>query len=169
MRLLPPALLLITAVGVLAAQTRPATLDIYFVDTEGGQSTLYVGPTGESLLVDTGNAAAFGFGSTCWIGSEITVSCRRRFNKFCRIAPLPTGVEFIDKPPTFAKEMRDRFNKEDYHQPSDEVKPDWDLSGAVEDAELMAVVGYRVANADKFPEWKPGNEFRAKREAMLKK
>ena len=80
-----------------------------------------------------------------------------------------TGVEFIDKPPTFAKEMRDRFNKEDYHQPSDEVKPDWDLSGAVEDAELMAVVGYRVANADKFPEWKPGNEFRAKREAMLKK
>jgi Zn-dependent M28 family amino/carboxypeptidase len=80
-----------------------------------------------------------------------------------------TGVEFIDKPPTFAKEMRDRFNKEDYHQPSDEVKPDWDLSGAVEDAELMAAVGYRVANADKFPEWKPGNEFRGKREAMLKK
>ncbi len=80
-----------------------------------------------------------------------------------------TGVEFIDKPPTFAKEMRDRFNKEDYHQPSDEVKPDWDLSGAVEDAELMAAVGYRVANADKFPEWKPGNEFRAKREATLKK
>jgi competence protein ComEC len=38
------------------AQTRPATLEIYFIDTEGGQSTLYVGPTGESLLVDTGNA-----------------------------------------------------------------------------------------------------------------
>jgi beta-lactamase superfamily II metal-dependent hydrolase len=29
---------------------------VYFIDTEGGQSTLYVGPTGESLLVDTGNA-----------------------------------------------------------------------------------------------------------------
>ena len=40
----------------LLSQTRAAALDIYFIDTEGGQSTLYVGPTGESLLVDTGNA-----------------------------------------------------------------------------------------------------------------
>jgi competence protein ComEC len=39
-----------------AAQTRTATLTIYYVDTEGGQSTLFVGPAGESLLVDTGNA-----------------------------------------------------------------------------------------------------------------
>ena len=30
-------------------------------------------------------------------------------------------------------------------------------------------VGYRVANADRLPEWKPGNEFKAKRDAMLKK
>jgi beta-lactamase superfamily II metal-dependent hydrolase len=43
-------------VAGLIAQTRARTLDIYFIDTEGGQSTLYVGPTGESLLVDSGNA-----------------------------------------------------------------------------------------------------------------
>ena len=43
------------------------------------------------------------------------------------------------------------------------------VSGAVEDAELFLAVGYRVANADKLPEWKPGNEFKAKRDAMLKK
>jgi beta-lactamase superfamily II metal-dependent hydrolase len=42
--------------ATLPAQTPGRTLDIYFIDTEGGQSTLYVGPTGESLLVDTGNA-----------------------------------------------------------------------------------------------------------------
>src|SRR5437764_1084503 len=30
-------------------------------------------------------------------------------------------------------------------------------------------VGYQVANADKFPEWKPGNEFKPKRDAMMKK
>ena len=40
----------------LAAQTRTGTLTIYYIDTEGGQSTLFVGPAGESLLVDTGNA-----------------------------------------------------------------------------------------------------------------
>ena len=35
-----------------AAKTKP--LQIYFVDVEGGQSTLVVSPTGESLLIDTG-------------------------------------------------------------------------------------------------------------------
>jgi len=41
---------------VLTAQVRTGTLTIHYIDTEGGQSTLFVGPTGESLLVDTGNA-----------------------------------------------------------------------------------------------------------------
>src|SRR5258707_14510277 len=38
------------------AQTR-TTLDIYVVDVEGGNATLLVAPSGESLLIDTGNAA----------------------------------------------------------------------------------------------------------------
>jgi hypothetical protein len=49
------------------------------------------------------------------------------------------------------------------------VQPDWDLSGAVDDAQLLIAVGYRVANADTLPAWKPGNEFKAKRDAQLKK
>jgi hypothetical protein len=49
------------------------------------------------------------------------------------------------------------------------VYPDWDLSGAVQDVDLLFEVGYQVANADKFPEWKAGNEFKPKRDAMLKK
>ena len=32
----------------------PRTLDIYFIDVEGGQSTLIVTAAGESLLIDTG-------------------------------------------------------------------------------------------------------------------
>jgi len=32
------------------------TLDVYFIDTEGGQATLFVSPSGESMLVDTGFA-----------------------------------------------------------------------------------------------------------------
>ena len=44
------------AVMGVAAQVQNGTLSIYYIDTEGGQSTLFVGPTGESLLVDTGNA-----------------------------------------------------------------------------------------------------------------
>ena len=49
---------LLTAAGVApsAAQTR-TTLDIYVVDVEGGNATLYVAPSGESVLIDTGNVA----------------------------------------------------------------------------------------------------------------
>jgi beta-lactamase superfamily II metal-dependent hydrolase len=39
---------------VVAAAGAARTLDIYFIDVEGGQSTLIVTPAGESLLVDTG-------------------------------------------------------------------------------------------------------------------
>jgi competence protein ComEC len=46
----------VIAITGLLAQTGTGTLNIYYIDTEGGQSTLFVGPTGESLLVDTGNA-----------------------------------------------------------------------------------------------------------------
>ncbi len=80
-----------------------------------------------------------------------------------------TGVEFVGKDAGYAEKKRDEYTSTDYHAPSDTIKPDWDLSGAVEDAQVMLAVGYRVANADKLPEWKPGNEFKAKRDAMLKK
>src|ERR671911_1366652 len=41
------------------AQTRAGkTLDIYVVDVEGGNATLFVSPSGESLLMDTGNGGA---------------------------------------------------------------------------------------------------------------
>jgi competence protein ComEC len=45
--------------ALLRAQTVPVkTLDIYVVDVEGGNATLFVAPSGESLLIDTGNAGA---------------------------------------------------------------------------------------------------------------
>jgi Zn-dependent M28 family amino/carboxypeptidase len=81
---------------------------------------------------------------------------------------IDTGIDYVGKPPEYSKQKRDEYTEKDYHAPSDEVKPDWDLLGASEDGELLYLVGYRVANADKFPEWKAGNEFKAKRDEMLK-
>ncbi|HYR82660.1 MAG TPA: MBL fold metallo-hydrolase [Terriglobia bacterium] len=55
-------LLLVLAVAALAAAFPPAQnrtskpLDIYVIDVEGGNATLFVSPSGESLLIDTGNA-----------------------------------------------------------------------------------------------------------------
>jgi Zn-dependent M28 family amino/carboxypeptidase len=78
------------------------------------------------------------------------------------------GVDYIGKPPEYAKQQRDDWNANRYHTPKDVVLPNWDLTGTREDLMVLFAVGYRVAQADKMPEWKPGNEFRAKREAMLK-
>src|SRR5437667_12762518 len=52
-------LALVLSATMLVAQNRLAkTLNIYVIDVEGGNSQLYVSPTGESVLVDTGNAGA---------------------------------------------------------------------------------------------------------------
>jgi Zn-dependent M28 family amino/carboxypeptidase len=79
-----------------------------------------------------------------------------------------SGTEFLDKPTGYGQSKREEYTANDYHKPSDEVKPDWDLSGAVEDLALMFNVGYRVAQSPTWPEWKPGTEFKAIREAMLR-
>lgn len=77
------------------------------------------------------------------------------------------GTEYIGKPAGYGQQKRDEYTANDYHKLSDEVKPDWDLAGAVEDAQLLFQVGYRVSQRAAFPEWKPGTEFKAIRDAML--
>ncbi len=79
------------------------------------------------------------------------------------------GKDFIGKPADFGQQKKDDYTAHHYHQVSDEVDPNWDLSGAVQDVDLLFEVGYQVANGDKFPEWKLGTEFKAKRDAMMKK
>jgi len=78
------------------------------------------------------------------------------------------GTDFLDKPPGYGEQKRKEFTERDYHKPSDEIKADWDLAGAVEDARLLMLLGFEVSRAEQWPQWKPGTEFRARREAMLR-
>ncbi|MBA3887075.1 MAG: M20/M25/M40 family metallo-hydrolase, partial [Acidobacteria bacterium] len=80
---------------------------------------------------------------------------------------IDSGVEYIGKPAEYGQQKRDEYTSRDYHSRSDTIKPDWDLTGAAEDGRLLLAVGYRVANADRFPEWKAGSEFKARRDAMM--
>jgi len=79
------------------------------------------------------------------------------------------GVDYIGKPADYGQKVREEWTSNRYHKPADVVRPDWDLTGTHEDLKVYFAVGYRVAQADKFPEWKPGNEFKARRDAMLRK
>lgn len=44
--------------GAVARNPAAKTLDVYVIDVEGGNATLFVTPSHESLLIDTGNAGA---------------------------------------------------------------------------------------------------------------
>src|SRR6476620_6932453 len=45
----------VSTVVLLGQATKPRPLEIYSIDTEGGKSTLYVSPSGQTVLVDTGS------------------------------------------------------------------------------------------------------------------
>jgi len=57
------AMCVLAAVVTTSLLAEARTLDIYFIDVEGGQSTLIVTPAGETLLIDAGFPAAGGFGA----------------------------------------------------------------------------------------------------------
>jgi Zn-dependent M28 family amino/carboxypeptidase len=77
------------------------------------------------------------------------------------------GVVYRDRPEGWGLERRGAYTGNDYHKPSDEIGDDWDLSGLVEDLRLFFRVGLRVCDADAWPAWKQGSEFKTVREAML--
>ncbi|RKH73746.1 M28 family peptidase [Corallococcus sp. AB049A] len=74
-----------------------------------------------------------------------------------------SGMDFIGRPEGWGKAQRGQWEAKHYHQPSDEVRPEWDLSGAVEDTRLFFLVGAQVAKAQQMPAWNKGDEFEAAR------
>lgn len=70
------------------------------------------------------------------------------------------GIDYVGKPAGWGREKSDAFTTNDYHKPSDTVKPDWDMSGAVQDLQYYWMLGYRLAQADKYPQWKAGAGFK---------
>jgi Zn-dependent M28 family amino/carboxypeptidase len=80
---------------------------------------------------------------------------------------LDNGIHYIGKPDSYSKTKRDAYTYHDYHNVTDEVKPDWDLSGAVDDLGMLFVAGVHVADAEAWPTWKAGSEFKARRDSML--
>ncbi len=72
---------------------------------------------------------------------------------------LKAGLDFRDRPPDYGRTRAREYLQQHYHRVTDEVRPDWDLSGAVEDTRLLFQVAWRVAQAREWPAWKPGSEF----------
>ena len=76
---------------------------------------------------------------------------------------LRTGTDFVDRPPEWGREQQNHYTNVNYHQPTDEYDPSWNLEGMVSDATLGFWVGLAVANADAMPTWNEGDEFESAR------
>jgi hypothetical protein len=77
------------------------------------------------------------------------------------------GPTYVGRPADWGRQQQEEYERKRYHQPSDELDASWDLTGAVEDGQLLLVTGLRVANAPAVPSWKPGDEFEAARKRAL--
>jgi Zn-dependent M28 family amino/carboxypeptidase len=82
-------------------------------------------------------------------------------------AYLKSGTDVIGKPEGWGRQQIEHYTATDYHQPSDEYRDSWDLSGAVEDIQLCFYLGVAVADAPAMPEWKRGDEFEGARKKAL--
>jgi Zn-dependent M28 family amino/carboxypeptidase len=81
---------------------------------------------------------------------------------------LGTGSDLVVGGKAAGKARGDDYTEHRYHQVSDEFDPNWDWSGIVEDATVMADLATEIANSDKWPGWYKTSEFKAIRDASLK-
>ncbi len=77
------------------------------------------------------------------------------------------GTDFVGRPAGWGEEQLEDYETNHYHQPSDELTPEWTFSGMVQDARFGFHAGLLVANDDALPQWNPGDEFEAARRAAL--
>lgn len=80
---------------------------------------------------------------------------------------LSSGVHVIGKPDGWGREKLREWTENIYHQPSDEYRDDWNLEGAVMDAQLLFHVGLQVALQTELPAWVSGDEFESARKRAL--
>jgi len=81
---------------------------------------------------------------------------------------LDNGLDVIGRPEGWGKQKADDYTARDYHQPSDQIKPDWDWRGAQQQTVLLFDIGWRVATRPALPEWYPAAEFRPARQESLR-
>lgn len=75
------------------------------------------------------------------------------------------GIDMIEGGEARGRALNDDYTANRYHKPTDEVTPEWDLSGGAQDVRLYYAVGRGLGDGTNWPRWRPEAEFRAIREA----
>jgi len=80
---------------------------------------------------------------------------------------LKGGSDYLGRPAGWGEEQLVAYERDHYHQPSDELTAAWSFEGLVDDARFGYLAGLSVANAAAMPTWHVGDEFEAARLAAL--
>jgi len=78
------------------------------------------------------------------------------------------GDDYIGHPASWGLQQAEDYVAHRYHQPSDEYRSDFDLSGAAQLSEIVYRLGTTIGNADTVPTWNADAEFKALRDASRK-
>jgi Zn-dependent M28 family amino/carboxypeptidase len=78
------------------------------------------------------------------------------------------GDEAVGHPAGWMMDQKKTYNRERYHQPSDEILPWYTVDGAIQEARVLARAALLVGNAPAQPAWNATSEFRAAGEARLR-
>ena len=78
------------------------------------------------------------------------------------------GDDIVGRPAGWGLQQSEDYTAHRYHQPSDEYRPDMDLSGAAQLADIVYRFGLFIGNARTVPTWNADAEFRAMRDASRK-
>jgi len=77
------------------------------------------------------------------------------------------GTDFVGQLPGWGEQQLNAYEEQHYHQPSDEISAAWNFEGMVDDARFGFLAGWVVADQDRIPNWNPGDEFEAARQAAI--
>jgi Zn-dependent M28 family amino/carboxypeptidase len=74
------------------------------------------------------------------------------------------GIDMVEGGVERGRSLNEAYTANNYHKPSDEVTPEWNMSGGVEDLQLLYAVGRELADNNAWPQWRANAEFRAARQ-----
>jgi len=73
---------------------------------------------------------------------------------------IEAGLDFVGRPKEWGLQQSEEYTDKRYHQPSDQYRPDFDLSGAVQMTEIVMRFARRLADAPAMPTWNADAEFK---------
>ena len=72
---------------------------------------------------------------------------------------IQSGDDYVGKPKDFAEKFFLDFNRNHYHQPSDEFSEDWRFDGMVQSLDVVFAIALDISKMKKMPRYNKDDEF----------